>query len=105
MKEIFGEKQGDVKIKGLTDCENEEKFEEKWEKLAKTWATREGDKKFAHYFLKNKKEKIKVTMILSIRTKCGLRYEEYTQNANECANSVLKRAKGSGLVLKKNVLI
>ena len=57
MKEIFGEKQGDVKIKGLTDCENEEKFEEKWEKLAKTLATREGGKKFMHYFLKNKKEK------------------------------------------------
>ena len=53
--------------------EIEEKLEEKWEKLAKTWATRESGKKFTLYFLKNKKEKIKKTMILCVLMKCGLR--------------------------------
>lgn len=44
------------------------------------------------YIVENKKEIMKKTMTAAVRTKCGLGDppSEYTQNANECVNSLLK---------------
>jgi len=104
IKEIFGEKVGKQKIKGLLDSSSGEEFEEKWNRLTEKWKHRKGGTSFTHYILKNKKEKMKKKMIAEVRQKCGLGYEEYNQNCNECINSVVKKSKGTGLLSIKDTI-
>jgi len=104
VEEIFGVKVGDTKVKGLVDCESEEKFERRWEELVRVWKTRTNGNATIKYLLTYKKEKIKRHMLLPIRQKSGLGYEEYDQNCNECINSVLKKSKGAGIITIKDTV-
>jgi len=43
-------------------------------------------------------------MLLPIRQKSGLGYEEYDQNCNERINSFLKKSKGAGIITIKDTV-
>ena len=56
INEIFGEKSGNVKVKGLLDSESQEEYESEWKRLENIWLNREkGSDKFVSYLRKNKK--------------------------------------------------
>ena len=56
INEIFGEKSGTVKVKGLLDSESQEEYESEWKRLENIWLNREkGSDKFVSYLRKNKK--------------------------------------------------
>ena len=98
INEIFGEKSGNVKIKGLLDSELQEEYESEWNRLEKIWLNKEkGSDKFVSYLEKHKKRKWLESMVHFVLKANGLGEpaEEYNQNANECINSVLKRSKGN----------
>ena len=82
----------------------EEEFERKWQQLTSSWLLRNGGSAFTAYMLKNKKQKMKDKMIGLIRQNCGLGFQEYDQNANECINSVIKKAKGKGILTIKETI-
>lgn len=46
---------------------------------------------FSEYFKQSKLPLIRTCVGLKHRLECGLNLDPYTQNANECANSVIKR--------------
>ena len=95
INEIFGEKSGNLKIKGLLDSESQEEYESEWNRLEKIWLNREkGSDKFVSYLQKHKKENWLESMVHFVRKTNGLGEpaEEYNQNANECINSVLQRS-------------
>lgn len=104
MRELFGLQIGETKIKGLIDSESEEEFEEKWLELTKIWEQRKGGKIVLEYILKNKKEKMKKKMLLPVRRSCNLGNDEYDQNANESANSVVKKARGHAVLSVKEAI-
>ena len=104
--EIFGVKSGEVKVKGLIDCVSDQEFEQEYKRLTKVWQTREKGEEFIKYIDVNKKEKMKTTMLASVRTRCGLGNppENYNQNGNESINSMIKKAKKPGkLSLKETI--
>ena len=104
MEEIYGKRCGNLKIKGLLDVVDDREFEEKWKTLEEKWKQRGNSGiAFLKYMQVYKKEKMRNCMIAGVRSKCGLGTppEEYTQNANESINSVVKRAKGFGEISVK----
>ena len=93
-RDIFGNQVGDVKYKGLVDCSSPAEFDEKLTEIRNEWEQRhkEGGQ-FYEYFLTYKSDYIKNSMTADIREMAGLGFPPrmYNQNANECANSVIKR--------------
>ena len=58
INKVFGEKSGNVKVKGLLDSESQEEYESEWKRLEKIWLNREkGSDKFVSYLRKHKKQK------------------------------------------------
>ena len=104
ISEIFGEKIGEKKIKGLLDSASEDEFEKKWQQLTHVWLQRNGGKAFTAYMLKNKKEKMKKKMIGLVRQKSGLGFQDFDQNGNESINSMLKKVKGKGILSIKETI-
>eukprot|EP00112_Aurelia_sp_Birch-Aquarium-sp1_P024863 Seg8024.1 transcript_id=Seg8024.1/GoldUCD/mRNA.D3Y31 product="hypothetical protein" protein_id=Seg8024.1/GoldUCD/D3Y31 len=90
IKEIFGKKCGDIKIKGLLDVATAEQFEQEWCEIERKWIERGAiGAKFHKYVAEHKTELMKSSMIAGVREKCGLGNPplEYTQNAKECSST------------------
>ena len=96
IKEIFGVKSGNTKVKGLVDCNSDEEFERECLRLVEMWKERPKGEDFINYMKKHKKQLIKQCMLASTREHCGLGSppKHYNQNANEASNNMIKRAKG-----------
>ena len=91
--DIFGETVEHTKMAGLVDCSSGDAFDAKLARLASEWKSRHPNGgKFHEYFAEYKADLIKNCMSAELRSLCGLGYppKPYTQNANECANSVVK---------------
>ena len=50
--------------------------------------------KFVQYFRENKEQLIRNCMLLIKRIACHINLDVYTQNANECMNSVMRKETG-----------
>ena len=95
INDIFGEVVEDLKIKGLVDCWDAAELNTMFSEKAKIWRQIAGKgEAFVTYFKQHKLPLIPNCMTAKVRTVAGLGYppDVYTQNANECINSVLKRA-------------
>ena len=91
--DIFGLSKEDIKDPGLVDSLNDDEFDENLTNLISKWRDmHQNGQEFINYFVENKSPLIKQCMSANIRSKCGLGYppSPYTQNANECINSVIK---------------
>ena len=91
--DIFGKNIENTVEPGLVDCMSSSDFDKKLNNLKSNWLARhENGQEFFDYFLDHKSELIKSCMSATVRSKCGLGFppKPYTQNANECINSVLK---------------
>ena len=94
VEDIFGKRDGDEKIAGLVDC-SEEAFEKEKECLYNKWVSGMADGAlFVAYFKDKKEQLVRNTMLLSKRIACRLNLDVYTQNANECMNSVIRKETG-----------
>ena len=92
--DIFGEKEGNQKTAGLVDF-TEEGFEAERDKLYAKWeAGLDEGAKFVQYFRENKEQLIRNCMLLTNRVACHINLDIYTQNANECMNSVIRKETG-----------
>ena len=105
IKDIFGEIAEDLKVKGLIDCWDGLELDGMFCVIADEWKkmTEKGEA-FVAYFEQHKLPLIAYCMTSKLRTAAGLGYppDVYTQNANECVNSILKRAaKGRKLTLRE----
>ena len=61
---------------------------------------------FLKYLTETKKDLMKSSMIASVRKRCGLGDppKQYDQNANEARISVVKKAKGKGIISVKETI-
>eukprot|EP00794_Sanderia_malayensis_P021287 gene21287-23360_t len=97
LEDIFGKVRGDLKVKGIVDCESSEEFEGRSEQLKAKWqkVLKDEDKtgSFITYFDQHISPKIKRSMLASARQQSGLGNPpvHYTQNANECINNAVKQ--------------
>lgn len=94
INDIFGRQIQSEKVPGLVDCFSSDEFDEKLESLKPLWIERHlYGEEFHKYFVTFKADLIKNCMTADLRAMCGLGYPPsmYNQNANECANSVVKR--------------
>ena len=107
MEETFGKTSGNIKIKGLLDCFEENEFLAEWKNLVEKWKKRgvEGYH-FLKYLTETKKDLMKSSMIVSVRKRCGLGDppKQYDQNADEAMNSVVKKSKGKGMISVKETI-
>ena len=90
---LHGETVEHTKMAGLVDCSSGDAFDVKFARLASEWKSRHPNGgKFHEYFAEYKADLIKNCMSVELRSLCGLGYppKPYTQNANKCANSVVK---------------
>ena len=106
MEDVFGKTSRNVKIKGLLDCFEENEFLAESKNLEK-WKKR-GVKgyQFLKYLTETRKDLMKSSMIASVRKRCGLGDppKQYDQNANEAMNSVIKKARGKGIIPVKETI-
>ena len=107
MEEVFGKTSGNIKTKGLLDCFEENEFLVEWKNLEEKWKKRgvEGYQ-FLKYLTETKKDLMKLSMIASVRKRCSLgdTPKQYDQNVNEAMNSVIKKAKGKGIISVKETI-
>ena len=107
LEDIFRKTSGNTKIKGLLDCFEENEFLAEWNNLEEKWKKKgvEGYQ-FLKYLTKTKKDLMKLLMIVSVRKRCELGDppNQYDQNANEAMNSVIKKAKGKGIISVKETI-
>ena len=61
---------------------------------------------FRKHLTETKKDLMKSSMIASVRKRCGLGDppKQYDQNGNEAMNSVVKKAKGKGIISVKEAI-
>ena len=108
LSDIFGVISLGVKEKGLTDCWSDDEVDEEFHQLESKWKMIHANGgNFGKYSKVHKLHLIKNCMTAKVRTAFGLGFspDVYTQNANECINSVLKRSlKGRKLSPKEAVL-
>lgn len=94
--EIFGGQSGTTFIEGLADAVSENDFDDKLTSLEDVWNDREqpytSPPQFFSYFIKNKGNEFKKSMIAPVREKAGLGSppREYHNNCPECINNVIK---------------
>ena len=98
LQDIFGSQQGDVFSEGLVDSASEEDFGTKLNLLEKCWCSIETTNSdvipgFYRWFVQNKAEIMKTTMLKPVREEAGLGCppEQFTTNSSEAVNSVIKR--------------
>ena len=106
MEEIFGKTSGNIKFKGLLDYFEENEFLAEWKNLKKWKKRRIEGYQFLKYLTETKNDLMKSSMIASVRKRCGLGDppKQYDQNANEAMNSVVKKAKGKGIIPVKETI-
>ncbi|CAB3997479.1 Hypothetical predicted protein [Paramuricea clavata] len=95
MSDIFGQRNEASSKKSLVESSSREEFVKRLEALKDTWINQhKGGEKFFNYFMKWKAEQIGNCMTAEVRSRAGLGYppQVYTQNGNECMNSVIKRS-------------
>ena len=70
------------------------------------WLNITNGEKFVKYIEKHKKEKLRKNMGADVFTRYGRGNPpvEYTQNANESVNSVVKQAKDAGILTLKDTI-
>jgi hypothetical protein len=97
LADVFGQQLGSVHQEGLVDCFDNENFERNLETTIKTWRNLESTstsniEKFIGWFMENKVEVIRNTMLHSARVDCGLGNPPsmFTTNASESINALLK---------------
>ena len=91
--DIFGIIRHDTKVPGLVDSVTDKEYDEKLSNLTRKWRDLHANgNEFVNYFLEYKSQLVKNCMSASLRSRCGLGCppNPYTQNANECVNSVIK---------------
>ena len=103
--DIFGVNKDGVQTKGLVDCWGCKEFDEMFITLKGKWRTiHDRGEDFAQYLENNKLQLVKNCINAQIRTSSALGYPSkvYTQTANECVNSVIKRqCSGRKLLLRE----
>lgn len=93
--DIFGKKVGTTLLEGLVDSEDD-LFEATLESLLEKWKEHQSEaasvEEFCEWFLKNKKEVIRKSMLRSVRQEAGLGSppDSFFTNASECVNSIIK---------------
>lgn len=96
LKDIFGHQEGNTFSEGLVDCMDENDFNEKleiakghWAELEKSDGAKSG---FYSWFVQNKVNSMKATMLKTVRAEAGLGSppQPFTTNASETTNSVIK---------------
>lgn len=97
MDEIFGARKGTVYLEGLIDAESCMDFDDKLASLKSLWEERESSDNactpgFFEWFQKNKVDVLKSSVIHPVRIKAGLGNppEQFTTNASESLNAVIK---------------
>ena len=96
LNDIFGHQEGSTFFEGLVDSSNEEEFESKLAMLKDQWEEKEnihGTKTgFYNWFVQNKANVMKSTMLKTVRTEAGLGSPPriFTTNASETTNSIIK---------------
>ena len=98
LKDVFGNVVGTTKIAGLVDCDTEEEFDTVLAGLEPIWDEREmsctktTEAKFFKWFHAYHAQNVKSCMLKPIRSAIGLGSPpaEYTNNANECVNAIIK---------------
>ena len=95
--DIFGHRVGTVFQEGLVDSFDNDDYQCKLDALIKEWQTTQMPssahiQKFVEWFLSNKADAIRDTMLRPIREECGLGTppDTFTTNASESINALLK---------------
>ena len=95
--DIFGKIVRNVKEEGLRDCMNVDDFEVCYNGLKTNWINMgPSEEKFVTYFSKHKVDHIRNCMSAEFRSMVDLASPPillYTQNGDECINSIIKRGK------------
>ena len=94
--DIFGKIVRNVKEEGLCDCMNVDDFEVCYNDLKTKWINMgPAEEKFVTYFSKHKADHIRNCMSAELRSIVGLGFppKSYTQNGNECINSIIKQGR------------
>ena len=97
MNDIFGKEIGKEIEGGLVHCTSAEQFDVCLKSASLKWTKlHENGNKFVEYFINSKAEVIRECARSDVQSMCGLGYPptEYTQNANECMNRVIKADQG-----------
>lgn len=96
LDDIFGSQQGNTFSEGLVDSEDEDDFDAKLDVVQKRWAEIEVchdiEQEFYSWFLRNKVDIMKSTMLKKVRSDAGLGSppQPFTTNASETTNSIIK---------------
>ena len=98
LREIFGQRLGSVFQEGLVDSSDTEDYDNKLQHMVESWRNSEMPStsdidKFVNWFMTNKAEVIRNTMLRPVREECGLGNPPsiFTTNASESINALLKR--------------
>jgi hypothetical protein len=93
LNDIVGSQIGTIYYEGLIDCINEENFDKHLSSLQQKWESRhECGSKFFEWFVKEKAEKLKTSVIAYVRESAGLGSppSKFNTNASETINFILK---------------
>ena len=106
IRDIFGVRDGDAKIKGLIDAETDAEFDAVYSTRKDKWLNITNGKKLLKYIEEHKKDKLRKNMGADVHTRSGLGNTpvEYTRNANESVNSIVKRAKEKNILTLKDAI-
>ena len=94
--DIFGKKVGTTLYEGLVDVNSETEFDDKLEQLLSKWVKqfnmKEEVEEFSKWFMENKANTMKHSMLRPVREEAGLGSpaEAFYTNASESINSVIK---------------
>ena len=106
-KDIFGSTIGDSVVKGLVESNSHDEFGNNAEELMQKWcALGNSEAQFSEYFRLHKLQHICNCMTAELRAMVGLGFppKPYTQNANECINSIVKRGRETRSLSLKSIV-
>lgn len=101
LKQIYGSEvethEGRIRTLGLVDVEDNEKFDEKLKEKAPIWdslerASSSKEPLFSQWFIKNKADETKASVLLPVRRAAGLGSQKFTTNDVESENTNVKRS-------------
>ena len=100
LDDVFGHQEGSIKVASLrlVDCDSHQEFDEILSALSSVWnehemaCTKSKEPKFLYWFSSYQADKMQSHMLKPICSEIGLGSPpaEYTNNANECTNSIVK---------------
>ena len=106
-KDIFGSAIRDSAVQGSVESNSNDEFENNAEELMQKWCTlRNSEAQFSEYFRLHKLQHIRNCMTAELRAMVGPGFppKPYTQNANECINSVVTRGKETRSLSLKSIV-